>query len=79
MAAIYRLTGGTITQGLTGSSRCDQAVNMAREMARERRETVILSDDDGEWLVGPRGGIRRFTDRLKKHYGFNVEGGEKEL
>lgn len=41
-------------------------------MAKERRKTVILEDDDGEWLVGPRGGIRRFTDRLKREMGFEV-------
>lgn len=70
MAAIYSTTDNdTITEGLQGSNTCDQAINMAREEASERGETVHLKDDDGEWLVGPRGGVRKLTPALRRKYG----------
>lgn len=72
MASIYDInTGHEITTGLQGSKVCDQAIICAKQIAVRKRETVILDDDDGEWLVGPRGGIRRFTKALKRRYGFN--------
>jgi hypothetical protein len=51
MAAIYTLEGYTITEGLQGCIKCDEAINMACEIARERGVDVILDDDDGSWLV----------------------------
>lgn len=51
MAAIYDADYNIITQGLQGCSRCDEAIQMARRMAAERQECVILNDDDGEWIV----------------------------
>ena len=56
MAAIYDYkTGNTITEGLQGCNTCDQAINMAIEMAAERGVPVVLEDDDGNWLVKPDG------------------------
>jgi hypothetical protein len=72
MAALYDLNSGhTITEGVQGSSVCNDALNMAKAIAKERRRTVILDDDDGEWLIGPSGRIRRFTPALKRRYGFD--------
>jgi hypothetical protein len=55
-----------ITEGLQGCIVCDEAVQIARQIAQERRAPVVLNDDDGWWRVGPRGGIRRLT-RIEKH------------
>lgn len=78
MATIYDInTGATITAGLQGADVCDAALRAARRIAAENRETVILEDDDGEWLVGPRGGLRRFTKRLKLKYGFSPDRNEE--
>ncbi len=55
MAAIYALDGSTITEGLQGCETCDEAINMAREIAAERGEPVTLDDDDGTWTVDPDG------------------------
>lgn len=58
MAAIYDVTdGSTLTEGLEGCSRSDQALRIARRMAADRGEAVHLSDDDGEWLVLPSGDV----------------------
>ena len=72
MATIYSLnTGDTITAGLPSSARCDEALNIAKIIAREKGQTVILDDDErGELLIGPRGGVRRFTRKLKLKFGF---------
>jgi hypothetical protein len=52
MAAIYdATTGETITEGLQGCSRCDEALIAAREWAEDWGEAVHLVDDDGEWIV----------------------------
>ncbi len=55
MAAIYTLDSETITEGLQGCSVCDEALQIARRIAAERAETVVLDDDDGLWLVAPDG------------------------
>jgi len=56
MAAIYNVqTGDTIASGLNGSKLCDQAVQIAWRIAVERGETVVLEDDDGDWLIHPNG------------------------
>jgi len=56
MAAIYDYeTGYAITEGLQGSETCDEAINMAREIAQDRDEPVELHDDDGRWVVYPSG------------------------
>lgn len=63
MASIYNWqTGDTITDGLQGSRRCDEAINLAREMAAEFGEPVVLSDDDGAWMVPPAGPCCRLID-----------------
>lgn len=55
-------TGDSITQGLQGSSVCDEAINLAREIAAERGTTVHLIDDDGEWAVRANGTREPLTD-----------------
>lgn len=74
MATIYSTkTNDTITTGLQSGIRCDEAIIVARRIARERNETVILDDpeDGGEFLVGPRGGRpRKLTAKLKRKMGF---------
>ena len=56
MAAIYDLeTGYAITEGLQGCRVCDEAANLAREIARDRNEPVELDDDDSSWIVYPDG------------------------
>lgn len=72
MAALYDLISGhTITAGVQGSNACDAAIRMAKSIAKDSRRTVMLDDDDGEWLVGPSGRVRRFTPALKRRYGFD--------
>jgi len=69
MAELYDLqTGYTITEGLQGSSVCDEAIIIARSEARQRGRIVLLDDDDGQWLVGPRS-TRRLTPSLAKKRG----------
>jgi pyruvate/2-oxoglutarate/acetoin dehydrogenase E1 component len=51
---------------------CAEAIQCARQIATRNNETVILDDDDGEWLIGPRGGVRKFTTSLKRRYGFSA-------
>jgi len=56
MAAIYDYaTGYAITEGLQGCETCDEAIDMAIEIAAERGVPVVLEDDDGNWLVKPDG------------------------
>jgi hypothetical protein len=75
MASVYDLaTGHTITEGLQGCRVCDQAIQVAADLAKIHNKTVILDDDDGEWLVGPRGRVRKFTAGLKRRYGFSNAG-----
>jgi hypothetical protein len=72
-ATIYSTkTGDTISAGLQSGIVCDEAINTARRIARERNETVILDDpeDGGEFLVGPRGGVRTWTAKMKRKMGF---------
>jgi hypothetical protein len=58
MAAIYSvLDGSAITEGLQGCSRSDEALRIARRLARERDEAVHLEDDDGDWMVLPSGDV----------------------
>ncbi|RJQ46858.1 MAG: hypothetical protein C4534_02090 [Gaiellales bacterium] len=62
MAAVYdHMTGDQITVGLQGSSVCDEAITIARELARDREAPVLLDDDDGEWVVEPSGTCRPLT------------------
>ena len=63
MAAIYDMdTGDTITDGLQGCNRCDEALDMARAIAAERGVSVHLSDDDGQWAVAPDGACTRLAE-----------------
>lgn len=56
MAAIYDMTtGDTITEGLQGCEACDEAIRAARRVAARRGAAVLLSDDDGDWIVSPDG------------------------
>ncbi len=71
-ATVYSVrTGETITAGLPSLCQSDEALIVARRIAREKREQVILDDENqGELLVGPRGGLRKFTTGLKRKLGF---------
>jgi len=66
MAAIYDADGYTITDGLQGCNVCNEAIRAAQVCADERGEAVTLSDDDGEWLVHPKGtnGTREMATSL---------------
>lgn len=56
MAEIYSYqTADTLAAGLQGCNTCDEALQMARELAAERHETVVLEDDDGNWAISPDG------------------------
>ena len=56
MATVYDYEEGyTITDGLQGCRVCDEAITVARSIARDRKEPVVLEDDDGTWLVPPKG------------------------
>ena len=46
-ATIYSANGAALTEGLDSAARSDQAIQAAREFARERGETVLLHDPDG--------------------------------
>ncbi len=71
MATLFDLlSGDTITEGVPGCNTCDEGIRMALRIAQDGRRTVILDDDDGEWLIGPRGRVRRFTAALQRRYGF---------
>ncbi len=61
MASIYNTNGEYITQGLQGSSVCDEALIAAREIAAAHNEDVVLKDDDGYWLVSPDGEVTAVT------------------
>ena len=55
MAAIYDLTGNVITVGLHGCKVRDEAIQIARWIAKDKDESVHLEDDDGDWIVHPDG------------------------
>ena len=59
MASITDQDGYAITDGLQGCDVCDEAVIVARRIARDRGEPVMLHDDDGDWFVLPDGSIER--------------------
>ena len=74
MASLFDLLSGhTITEGLQGSDICNDALRTARAIAKETKRSVLLDDDDCEWIVGPRGGIRKMTPALQRRYGFNQQ------
>lgn len=61
-AAIYDVrTGDVITEGLQTCRVCDEALNMARRIAAERGEPVLLVDADGHWHVQPDGDCEEVT------------------
>lgn len=71
MAAIYDYeTAALITDGLQGSNVCDEAILATKRIARDLGEAVILEDDDGLWIVRPRGGVRGMTPREKRDGGW---------
>ena len=56
MAAIYDSAHfELITDGLQGCVTCDEAIKTAERIADRFGRDVILSDDDGDWLVHPIG------------------------
>ena len=67
MATIYSIAGVTLTEGVQ-----DCAIKLAKNIARDRRERVIVEDGATNWLVGPRGGVKKMTDRIKRKLGFNA-------
>lgn len=67
MAAIYDWKNGDpLALGLQGSDECDQAINLAKELAAERGESVHLDDDDGEWEVRPNGTSHRLRGPVEE-------------
>ena len=68
MAAIYDMTtGDTITDGLQGCSKCDEAIQAAGRIADRRGEDVLLADDDGDWIVHPmKDGQREAADPYER-------------
>ena len=65
MAAVYTLDGGELCTGLQGCDTCDEAIQAAWQHADQLAADVHLQDDDGDWLVHPKGGGRREpADRL---------------
>lgn len=74
VATIYTLSGDIIATCLQTIDKSDVATQCAWDIARRRRKSVWLRDSDGDWLVGPRGGLRRLTEGLKRRYGFVIEG-----
>lgn len=64
MAAIYTTSGDIITDGLQGCNLCDEAINTAISIAKERGTDVELVDDDGRWLVHPVGAADFLGDCL---------------
>jgi len=78
MATIYDLNNGyVVADGLQGSDVCDEAARVAIDAARDLKRTVVLEDDDGDWLIGPRGSTKRFTAALKRRYGFDSKSDEE--
>jgi len=57
MANIYDAAGYSITEGLQGCTVCDEALQIARDIAADRRQPVFLEDDNGDWLIFPNGDI----------------------
>ena len=61
MAAIYSyMDDEPLAEGLQGSDVCDEALDMALDLAEEYSEPVLLVDDDGEWIVHPDGTVERY-------------------
>jgi hypothetical protein len=79
MAAIYDYeTAALITEGLQGSDVCDEAAWAAKRIAKDLGKAVILEDDDGLWIAGPRGGVRNMTQREKRDGGW-IESENEEI
>ena len=57
MVDIYTMTGEEITMGLQGSAVCDEAMQAAKAIARDRGETVRLEDDGDLLDVHPDGRV----------------------
>lgn len=55
MAEIYSQDGNELTVGLQGSAVCDEAIQSARRIAKDRGESVRLEDDGEAWDVYPDG------------------------
>lgn len=56
MAAILDYqTGEYITQGLQGRNTCDVAIQTAKRIAACGQRSVVLDDDNGQWIVRPDG------------------------
>ena len=57
MAEIYTMNGGEITVGLQESAVCDEAILAAKDIAKDRGETVRLEDDGCLFDVHPDGTV----------------------
>ena len=57
MADIYTMNGEEITMGLQGSAVCDEAIRAAKNIAKDRGETVRLEDDGSLYDVHSDGSI----------------------
>lgn len=60
-ASIYTHGGELVTEGLNTCESSDQAIKVARAIAEERGESVILEDSDGLWCVADTGDATKTT------------------
>ncbi len=62
MADIYTQSGEEITMGLQSSTVCDEAIQAAKGIARDRGESVRLEDGDDAYDVYPDGTVEDAED-----------------
>ena len=62
MASIYNKNGEYLTQGLQGSKVCDEAIKVAKRMAKNRNEEVYLEDDGWIYAILPDGSFGEVPD-----------------
>ena len=60
-------SGDILTDGLQGCNKCDEAILTAYRMADARGRTVLLMDDDGEWVVHPRKASDAYGVRIERN------------
>lgn len=73
MSTIYDWAPGSdgmpLTDGIQGSSVCDAAIDTALRLAAARGTQVLLEDDDGWWIVHPKGGVEEATRDMLRSCG----------
>jgi len=75
MATIYDAeTAYTLSDGLQGSDVCDEAVLMAKQIAREDNRDVILEDENKLWFISAgTGKIREIDSDEARSLGFRED------